>query len=264
MSDISQHLQTVVQQANTENTRLNIQAGGSKSFLGNSHEAPLLNINSHNGVISYEPTELVITARAGTLLSTINATLLEQGQWLPFEPPSFGATATIGGTVACALAGPARPYLGGTRDYILGCRILNGRGEILQFGGEVMKNVAGYDVSRLMTGAMGTLGVLLDVSLKVLPKAPQDITLAESCNTADAIESMQTLAGRGLPVTASAYIDGVQYTRLSGTEKVTTAAAAKLDGDLSHDHNGLWHQLTEHTLPFFKTAEHSLLSLIHI
>jgi len=257
VSDNSEQLQQQVKQAHEDKTLLNIQAGGSKYFLGTVVDAPTIDISNHSGVISYEPTELVITARAGTPLSIISSTLLEQGQWLPFEPPAFGPTATIGGTIACALAGPARPYLGGARDYILGCRILNGRGEILRFGGEVMKNVAGYDVSRLMTGAMGTLGVLLDVSLKVLPKASQDITLARSCDTAKAIEDMQRLAGLGLPVTASAYIDGVEYIRLSGSNTVTLAAAKKLDGDISNDHNGIWHQLAEQALPFFE-AEHSL------
>jgi len=167
VSDNSQNLQHAIKQAIENNTALDILAGGSKSFLGVRHEAQILDMQTHNGVVSYEPTELVITARAGTPLSVLKDTLLERGQWLPFEPPAFSSTATIGGTVACALAGPSRPYLGATRDFILGCRIINGRGEILQFGGEVMKNVAGYDVSRLMTGAMGTLGILLDVSIKV-------------------------------------------------------------------------------------------------
>lgn len=259
MSDNSQNLQHAIKQAIENNTALDILAGGSKSFLGVRHEAQILDMQTHNGVVSYEPTELVITARAGTPLSVLKDTLLERGQWLPFEPPAFSSTATIGGTVACALAGPSRPYLGATRDFILGCRIINGRGEILQFGGEVMKNVAGYDVSRLMTGAMGTLGILLDVSIKVLPVAEQHITLAESLDITTAIDNMQALAGMGLPVTASAYIDGVQYTRLSGTGKTTAAAAKKISGDVSTEVNdNLWHQLREHELDFFKGAKHPL------
>lgn len=151
----------------------------------------------------------------------------------------------------------SRPYLGGTRDYILGCRVLNGRAENLQFGGEVMKNVAGYDVSRLMTGAMGTLGVLLDVSIKVLPRAPHDITLATPLDATQAIEDMQALAGLGLPVTASAYVNGTQYTRLSGTEKTTRAAASQLKGDVINS-NELWTQLQEQTHPFFDQKEQAL------
>ena len=258
MSDKCQNLQHEIVQASENNTRVNIRSGGSKSFLGVTQEAQTLDVQHHSGVISYEPTELVITARSGTPLSALNATLSEKGQWLAFEPPEFGTAATIGGTVACALAGPARPYLGGARDYILGCRIINGRGEILQFGGEVMKNVAGYDVSRLMTGAMGTLGVLLDVSIKVLPMAPQHVTLAKPSDTKTALDNMQALAGMGLPVTASAYIDGIQYTRLSGTEKTTSAAAKKLEGDVSNSSDNLWHQLREHELSFFAETEHPL------
>ncbi len=252
--DISAELQTQVEQAAATQTPLTIQGGGSKSFLGVRNNAIALDVKQHSGVISYEPTELVITARAGTTLEEINSTLLSQGQTLAFEPPGFGAEATIGGTIACALAGPAKPYLGGTRDYILGCRILNGRAQNLKFGGEVMKNVAGYDASRLMTGAMGTLGVLLDVSIKVLPRAERDITLAASMDVESAIDKMQALAGLGQPVTAAAFIDGTLFTRLSGTETTTNAAAHNLKSMVGEktDNSTLWQQLREHSLPFFQ------------
>lgn len=257
-NDLTTDLQQQVTQAASASTRLTIQAGGSKSFLGTLNDATQLNLSSHSGIISYEPTELVITARSGTTLEALNTTLAESGQSLAFEPPAFGASATIGGTIACAMAGPAKPYLGGTRDYILGCHILNGRGELLKFGGEVMKNVAGYDVSRLMTGAMGTLGVLMDVSIKVLPTPEQSITLAYPTDAASAIEEMQTLAGLGLPVTASAYIGDTLYTRVSGTEASITASAKKIKGELS-DQPDLWRELREQTLPFFDLTENQTL-----
>ena len=250
--DIGTDLQQQVEHAVNTKTLLNIAGGGSKSFLGVISNAKTLDVQHHEGVISYEPTELVIKARAGTPLKTLTDMLSDNGQMLPFEPPAFGAEATIGGTVACALAGPARPYLGGVRDYVLGCQVLNGRAQSLRFGGEVMKNVAGYDVSRLMTGAMGTLGVLLDVSVKVLPKAESEITLAQPLDASDAIEAMQALAGSGLPVTASAWIDGDMFTRLSSTEGAVNAAASKLPGD-KIENPQLWTELKEQRLPFFST-----------
>ena len=257
--DNSADLQQQVEQAAASKSKLNIVGSNSKSFLGLISDAPFIDISSHSGIVSYEPTELVITARAGTKLSEINATLAEYNQTLAFEPPAFGTDATLGGTVACALAGPAKPYLGGTRDYILGCKILNGKGQILQFGGEVMKNVAGYDVSRLMTGAMGTLGILLDISVKVLPKEASELTLSITADTEKAIVDMQALAGLGLPITASAYVNDTMYTRLSGSELSINAAAKKLNSNgrvqntvNTSDAVELWAQLREHAHPFFQ------------
>ncbi len=255
--DISAELKLQVETAIADKTPLTIQGGGSKSFLGlRKTNATPIDLSPHRGVISYEPTELVITARAGTPLEEIKATLKNQGQALAFEPPGFTPNATIGGTIACAMSGPAKPYLGGTRDYILGCRVLTGHAQNLKFGGEVMKNVAGYDVSRLMTGAMGTLGVLMDVSVKVLPEAAGEVTLGKVMDIETAIEKMQSLAGLGLPVTAAAYLNGTLFTRLSGTETITNAAAQKLTaiGEKTND-SSLWQQLREQTLPFFTFNE---------
>lgn len=148
------------------------------------------------GIVNYQPTELIITSRCGTGLDEIEAALAEQGQMLPFEPPGFGATATIGGTIACGLSGPARPYLGAARDMVLGIRVLTGRGEVLRFGGEVMENVANYDISRLMTGAFGTLGVLLELSLKVLPLPAVTRTLAQERHADEALGLMNRWAGQ--------------------------------------------------------------------
>lgn len=250
--DQSTALQSQVAQAAAKKQKLIIKGNGSKSFLGVINDAAELNISTHSGIISYEPTELVITARAGTTLKTLSRALAEYDQTLAFEPPAFGNNATLGGTIACAMAGPAKPYLGGVRDYILGCRVLNGRGQILKFGGEVMKNVAGYDVSRLMTGAMGTLGTLLDISVKILPATKHELTLVSTTQTEKAINEMQALAGTGLPVTASAYLNGVMYTRIAGSEAAVKAAADKLPGDKTDD-NDFWQQLREHKLEFFNT-----------
>ena len=172
-TDQTPELQARLVTAKAAGTPLEIRGSGSKGFLGRTPAGEPLEVAGHRGIVGYEPKELVLTARCGTTLAEIEATLAEAGQMLPFEPPHLGAGATLGGTIACGLSGPARPYLGAARDLVLGTRVLTGRGEVLRFGGEVMKNVAGYDVSRLMTGAFGTLGVLLEVSVKVLPPPPR-------------------------------------------------------------------------------------------
>ncbi len=163
--DLSTQLQDQVNTAVEAGTPLRIRGGGSKDFYGREPVGEVIDLSAHRGIVNYEPTELVITARAGTPLREIEEALAAQNQMLAFEPPHFGDAATLGGTIACNLSGPRRAYAGAARDFVLGTKILNGRGEILSFGGEVMKNVAGYDVSRLMTGALGTLGILLVVSL---------------------------------------------------------------------------------------------------
>jgi glycolate oxidase FAD binding subunit len=197
---------------------------------------------------------LVITARGGTPLRELEATLAEKGQMLPFEPPHFGPRATLGGTIACGLSGPRRPYAGAARDFVLGTRVLNGRGEILRFGGEVMKNVAGYDVSRLMVGALGTLGIMLDVSLKVLPKPVEEITLAQPGTAAEALEIMNRWAGQPLPLSAGCFDGDRLYLRLSGAAAGVNAARALIGGDLVDDGPAFWDSLREHTHPFFRGA----------
>ncbi|OED39796.1 glycolate oxidase subunit GlcE [Chromatiales bacterium (ex Bugula neritina AB1)] len=256
--DIGEQLQQQIAEAYSRRQPLTICGGGSKSFLGlrsNSHE---INTTQHSGVVSYEPTELVITARCGTPLSTIREVLAAHHQMLPFEPPSYGESATLGGTMACALSGPARPYSGAARDYALGCRMINGQAQTLRFGGEVMKNVAGYDVTRLMTGAMGTLGLLLDFSLKVLPLAEHEITLAFDTTVDDALQKMQALAGQSQPVTASAFYNGTLYIRLAGAHSAVMASANRLPGEVLPNTTGatagFWEDLREHRLDFFKPA----------
>jgi len=175
-ADLTEQLAERVRAAHAAGTPLAIVGGGTKTWLGRPLQGETLDVSVHRGIVRYEPTELTLTARAGTPLAEIEAALAERGQCLAFEPPHYGASATLGGTVACNLSGPVRPYAGACRDFVLGVRIVNGRGEVLRFGGEVMKNVAGYDLSRLMAGAQGTLGVLLEVSLKVLPRPPAEGT----------------------------------------------------------------------------------------
>ena len=238
-------------EAIASDTYVDIIAGGSKSFLGRITQAEPLDVSAHRGILAYEPTELVVTARAGTPLAELESALDERGQMLGFEPPRFGETATIGGTVASGLSGPRRPYAGAVRDFVLGIEMLNGRGEVLSFGGRVMKNVAGYDLSRLMTGAMGTLGVILSVSLKVLPRPRKSVTLAFELDEGAALERMTQWSATPLPLSA-AYHDGARlYVRLSGTPRGVDAAVASLGGETDDDARR-WEKLREQELPFFR------------
>ena len=234
-------------------TPLAVTGGGTKDFLGRITQAEPLDVSGHRGIVTYEPTELVLSARGGTPLAEVKAALDAQGQMLAFEPPGFGDAATIGGTIATGLSGPARPYAGAARDFVLGTRVLNGRGEALRFGGEVMKNVAGYDVSRLMTGAWGTLGVLLEVSLKVLPRPGAVRTLAFDATAAEAIERCNAWAAKPLPVTGACHDGERLHVRLAGTEGGIAAAAGALGGE-TVDGDAFWTALREQTLPFFAKA----------
>ena len=208
------HVTDRIQAAQADGTPLRIRGGGSKDFYGQSLQGEVLDTTLLNGIVSYEPSELVVTAGAGTPLAELEALLAQHGQCLPFEPPHFGwcgtgtgqGPATVGGMVASGLAGPARASVGGVRDYVLGLHMLNGRGEHLIFGGQVMKNVAGYDVSRLMVGAMGTLGLITEVSLKVLPVAPAEATLVFELDQAAALEQLHRWGGQPLPLNASCWV----------------------------------------------------------
>ena len=239
-----------LREASRSETPVDIVAGATKDFLGRITQSEPFDVSSHRGIVSYEPTELVITARAGTPLEEIERALAEGGQMLAFEPPHFGAGATLGGTIAGGLSGPRRPYAGAARDFVLGVKMLDGAGTMLSFGGQVMKNVAGYDVSRLMTGAMGTLGVLLEISLKVLPVAARSATLVFDMDAAGAIDAMNRWAGRPLPLSAACHCDGRLYVRLSGTAGGVDAAVAELGGDVDED-SGIWHAIREHSHTHF-------------
>ena len=252
-NDTSNHLAETVRNAAAARTPLAIHGSSSKRFLTGDIKGTPLDVTAHRGIVSYEPTELVITARAGTPLREIESALADKNQMLAFEPPHFGPGATLGGTIACNLSGPRRPYAGSARDFILGTKIINGKGEILKFGGQVMKNVAGYDVSRLMAGSRGTLGVILEVSLKVLPKPAQEITLTFEINAREAIAKMNAWAGQPLPLSAAAHSGETLYIRLSGSEAGVRAARTKLGGEPLAKGVAVWEELREHQRSFFKT-----------
>ncbi|WP_305906780.1 glycolate oxidase subunit GlcE [Methylomarinum sp. Ch1-1] len=253
--DQSRRIQQAVENAVAERTPVNIVAGNSKSFYGRKAQGVDLDVGGHRGIVSYHPEELVITARAGTPLVEIRQMLAEQGQMLAFEPPFFAGTATLGGAIACGFSGSRRPFSGSARDFVLGCRIIDGRGEIATFGGEVMKNVAGYDVSRLMVGAMGTLGVLLQASLKVLPIPQREMSCVFSLAKAAAMEKMQQLALQSLPLSALSFDGELLYVRLSGADKAVRAAAQKIGGEVLADDGQYWHDLIEQRLDFFQSDQ---------
>lgn len=216
-NDLSDDLRQQVENAIENKTPLCITAGGSKSFYGNNVDAQAIDVSKHQGITEYQPSELVVTVRSGTLLSELEAELKANKQMLAFEPPQHTASTTIGGAIACGLSGPRRMACGSARDFVLGSTIINGKAEQLRFGGQVMKNVAGYDASRLMVGAQGTLGILLDISLKVLPMSETEISLQLSIDLNTAIKQLQQWLKQGLPISASCYIDNTLSLRLSST-----------------------------------------------
>jgi len=240
-TDLTKELQTRVLAAIESGTPLEIRGSGSKRFLGRTPTGEPLEVAGHAGIVNYQPKELVVTARCGTTLETLEATLAEQGQMLPFEPPHLGPHATLGGTIACGLSGPARPYAGSARDLVLGTRVLTGRGQVLRFGGEVMKNVAGYDLSRLMTGAYGTLGLLLDVSLKVMPVPAAQRTLVQEQPPSEAIRLMNAWAATPLPITATCWDGERLYVRLAGAEAALVQAEETIGGETVADQDEFWH-----------------------
>ena len=279
-----ENLVEAVKTAAAAQRALCIAGGGSKAFYGHAAEGEVLDTRSHQGIAAYEPTELVITARCGTPLAEVEKALANSGQMLPFEPPHyggsaqtqpphyggsaqtqppcFGGNATFGGAIAAGLSGPRRAanngYYGAVRDYVLGCKIIDGRGEVLSFGGQVMKNVAGYDVSRLMAGSMGTLGVILDISLKVLPKPVASCTLQLGMRDAGAvIKKLNQWGGLPLPITASAYHEGDLGVRLEGAEAAVNSAAKKLGGEMveAAEAEGFWRGLRDQTDAFFSGPE---------
>jgi glycolate oxidase FAD binding subunit len=250
--DLTQDLQGQIRAAAAAAAPLCLRGGGSKAFLGRFAAGEPLDIGGHRGIGNYQPKELVVTARAGTPLDEIEAALAEHGQGLPFDPPRLGPGATLGGTIACGLSGPARPYAGAARDFVLGTRVLTGRAEVLRFGGEVMKNVAGFDISRLMTGAMGTLGVLLEVSLKVLPLAVAERTRVLEMDQATAIVTMNAWAARPLPITATCWEGGRLLVRLAGAESAVVEAAGRIGGEPLKDAAGFWRdRIREQGHPLF-------------
>ena len=245
-----------VRQAAARARPLRIRGGGSKDFYGQRLHGELLDVRPIAGVVDYEPSELVVTVRAGTRLRELQALLAERGQCLPFEPPQFGVGSTIGGAVAAGLSGPARASVGSLRDYVLGVQIVNGRGELLTFGGQVMKNVAGYDVSRLMAGSLGTLGVIVQVSLKVLPVPPAECTLRFELSESGARPELTGWGGQPLPRNASCWADGHLAVRLRGAQAAVAAAARSMGGQALAPERAerQWPALRDQALPFFRLA----------
>ena len=276
MQQAIDRLAATIREAAKQKSPLCIRGGGSKDFYGGTPHGHKIDTVDYRGIVAYEPTELVITARAGTPLAEIEAALRGKGQMLAFEPPHFGEIpsplpplpsgegnivpperkgrmATLGGCVAAGLSGPRRAYAGAVRDFVLGVRILDGKGDDLRFGGQVMKNVAGYDVSRLMAGSLGTLGLITEISLKVLPAPAAESTLRLECGQEQAILLMNQWAGKPLPVTGTAYRDGELAVRLSGARIAVEAAIKKLGGtEVNPDQTErFWAGIREQTDPFF-------------
>lgn len=259
--DIAEDLQDAVRGALRAGESLRICGSGSKGFLLSSSNGAetsagsrLLSVHEHAGILDYHPEELVITARAGTRLADIEQVLARHQQRLPFEPPRIKGGGTLGGAVACGLSGPGRPWSGSVRDAVLGVEMLNGLGERLTFGGQVMKNVAGYDVSRLQVGAFGTLGVLLSVSVRVLPMPPVESTVVQDVGPAEALKRCRVWSRSAYPISATAYLDGLLRVRLSGAEAAVAEAASALGGEL-RDERIFWRQLRDHDLDFLRQEQ---------
>ncbi|WP_434652921.1 glycolate oxidase subunit GlcE [Pseudomonas sp. R3-56] len=247
--DASELLLEQVNRARASDTPLRIQGSNSKAFLGRQVAGEVLDTRAHRGIVDYDPTELVITARAGTPLRELLAALDAAGQRLPCEPPAFGTDATVGGMVAAGLSGPRRPWAGSVRDYVLGTRMISGHGHLLRFGGEVMKNVAGYDLSRLLAGSFGCLGVITEVSLKVLPKPRHGLSIRLEIDSREALEKLAEWGRQPLPISAASHDGDCLRLRLEGGEGSVSAAHQRLGGEAIDDQ--YWTELNEHRLPFF-------------
>jgi glycolate oxidase FAD binding subunit len=256
MEAVARQFAERIRAAASTGAALRLRGGGSKDFYGCAPRGETLDVRAYSGIVSYDPTELVVTARCGTPLAELEAALARERQILPFEPPHFsgeGAAATVGGCVAAGLSGPRRASAGAVRDYVLGARVLDGSGRDLSFGGQVMKNVAGYDVSRLLAGSLGTLGLILEVSLKVLPRPMDEVTLRLELPQARAIEQLNRWAASPLPVSATAWHDGDLSVRLSGSESALRAALGQLGGERLERAQAerFWTGIREHADPFY-------------
>lgn len=236
--------------AHASRTMLRIRGAGSKDFYGNLLAGDLLDVADYRGILAYEPSELYITACCGTPLSEIEAVLAEKGQMLAFEPPHF-AGATLGGCVAAGLSGPRRQQAGAVRDFVLGIKLIDGSGQVLDFGGQVMKNVAGYDVSRLIAGSMGTLGLIAEVTLKVLPQPVAEQTLCFELDADEALARLNQWGGQPLPISASFWHDGQLWLRLSGARSAVEAASRKLGGTVVVNAQKHWNSVREQSHPAF-------------
>jgi glycolate oxidase FAD binding subunit len=253
--------QARIRKAAAARTPLRLCGGGTKDFYGQALCGAVLDTRAHAGIVAYDPGELVLSARAGTPLDEIEAAMLDAGQMLAFEPPHFGSGATLGGCLATGLSGPRRPFSGSARDVVLGVRILDGKGDDLLFGGRVMKNVAGFDVARLMIGALGTLGLLLEVSIKCAPRPKSESTRLFDCSADEAIRWTNDWGGKPLPLSATCYYGGKLAIRLSGAAPAVEAAERKLGGSALSDGTAFWQSVREQTHSFFAASVASGASL---
>jgi glycolate oxidase FAD binding subunit len=251
MDQVLQDFSAHIGAARAAGKQLRLRGGGTKDWYGQDTQGELLDTGGYRGIVAYDPTELFITARCGTPLTEVEAALAEQGQMLPFEPPHFGPGATIGGVVASGLAGPRRQALGALRDFVLGVTLMDSAGQVMRFGGQVMKNVAGYDVSRLLAGSLGTLGLILEVSLKVLPRPAAETSLRFELAEDEAIRRLNQWGGQPLPISASAWRDGRLTVRLSGARSALDAAAERMGGTVVADAGRFWLGLRELQDDFF-------------
>ncbi|MGE5471550.1 MAG: glycolate oxidase subunit GlcE [Bacteroidota bacterium] len=243
-------LVALLAEAHASQTPLRLRGNGSKDFYGGMLAGEILDVADYRGIVAYQPSELYITARCGTPLAEIEATLAEKGQMLAFEPPHFGG-ATLGGCIAAGLSGPRRQQAGAVRDFLLGVKLIDGSGQLLDFGGQVMKNVAGYDVSRLLAGSLGTLGLIAEATLKVLPRPVAEQTLVFDMDEAEAIARLNAWGGRPLPISASFWTAGQLFLRLSGARAAVEAAARQLGGTSLIDGGRLWREVREQQHPAF-------------
>ncbi|HKY03097.1 MAG TPA: glycolate oxidase subunit GlcE [Burkholderiales bacterium] len=252
-----QAIQERIREAAAQTRPLRLRGGGTKDFYGERFEGEVLDTRVHAGIVDYEPSELVITVRCGTPLTEVESTLNSRGQCLPFEPPYFGPQATIGGCVAAGFSGPRRMSVGALRDYVLGVKLIDGQGRALSFGGQVMKNVAGYDVSRLLAGSLGTLALISDVSLKVLPVPPVEQTMRLQMSEREALRALNDWGGQPLPISASAWHAGELHLRLSGAPAAVDAAYRRIGGERLSVDAGLkwWSDVREQKLAFFQSLE---------
>lgn len=248
--DLSDSLQNQVRTAYDARQALNIVAGNSKNFLGIADaSATEVHVSKHKGIVDYAADELVITARAGTRISQLQSATAERQQYLPFEPAEFAGDATLGGTLACAWSGSSRSFAGGIRDFVLGTRIINGQGQLLRFGGTVMKNVAGFDVSRALCGSMGSCALVTEVSLRVLPLPRVEKTLALELDEAAALQQMSALARQPYPIAAMSWYSGRLFVRLAGNVDAVATAQANIGGDTTDAE--YWRDLREQAVPYF-------------
>lgn len=251
MEQALQQFRDHIASASASKTPLRIRGGGSKDWYGQAMQGEILDTRAYAGIIAYEPTELVITARCGTPLAEVEAALAEHNQMLAFEPPHFGTDSTIGGVVAAGLSGPRRQAAGAVRDFVLGATLMDGKGDLLRFGGQVMKNVAGYDVSRLLAGSLGMLGLITQVSLKVLPKPFYESTLRFDMDEAAAIGQLNTWGGQPLPMSASTWHGRSLMVRLSGAESAVRAAEQKMGGERVANGDAFWGNVRDQRSEFF-------------